>query len=81
MAEISPLRRRMIEDMTVRDLSPAAQQFLSPCSVEVSPSFWSLPGPTGLGGSACLPTSSGCDRSFLAKPEPDRLRAAGSSMV
>ena len=26
MAEISPLRRRMIEHMTVRNLSPAAQQ-------------------------------------------------------
>ena len=25
MAEISPLRRRMIEDMTVRNLSPATQ--------------------------------------------------------
>ena len=26
MAEISPLRRHMIEDMTVRNLSPATQQ-------------------------------------------------------
>jgi integrase/recombinase XerD len=26
VAEVSPLRRRMIEDMTVRDLSPATQQ-------------------------------------------------------
>jgi len=26
MAEISPLRRRMIKDMTVRNLSPATQQ-------------------------------------------------------
>ena len=26
MAEISPLRRRMIEDMAVRNLSPATQQ-------------------------------------------------------
>ena len=26
MAEISPLRRQMIEDMTVRNLSPATQQ-------------------------------------------------------
>ena len=26
MTEMSPLRRRMIEDMTVRNLSPAAQR-------------------------------------------------------
>ena len=26
MAEISPLRRRMIEDMTVRNLAPATQR-------------------------------------------------------
>ena len=32
MAEISPLRRRMIEDMTVRNLSPATQQsYLNAC--------------------------------------------------
>ena len=29
MAEISPLRRRMIEDVTVRNLSPATQQSYS----------------------------------------------------
>ena len=27
MAAISPLRQRMIEDMTVRNLSPATQDF------------------------------------------------------
>jgi len=32
MAEISPLRRRMIEDMMVRNLSPATQLSLSKLS-------------------------------------------------
>jgi integrase/recombinase XerD len=42
MDEISPLRRRMIEDMTVRNLSPATQQsYLR--RIEVQPIFWSLP--------------------------------------
>jgi phage tail tape-measure protein len=31
MAEISPLRRRMIEDMTVRNLSPATQRCAPRC--------------------------------------------------
>ena len=26
MAEMSPLRRRMVEDMTIRNLSPTTQQ-------------------------------------------------------
>jgi hypothetical protein len=32
MAEISPLRRRMIEDMTGRNLSPATQSYLNAVS-------------------------------------------------
>ena len=36
MAEISPLRRRMIEDMTVRNLSPATQQSY-PCGQKIEP--------------------------------------------
>ena len=30
MAQMTPLRRRMIDDMTVRNLSPATQQSYSP---------------------------------------------------
>jgi hypothetical protein len=39
MAEISPMRRRMIEDMAVRNLSPATQQSY----IYASPSSASLP--------------------------------------
>jgi hypothetical protein len=42
MAEISPLRRRMIEDMTVRNLSPANATIVPQCRIEVQPTFWSL---------------------------------------
>jgi len=30
MAQMSPLRRRMIEDMTVRNMSPSTQQSYTP---------------------------------------------------
>ena len=44
MAEISPLRRRMIEDMTVRNLSPATQQsYLSAVSKKLSRYFGRSP--------------------------------------
>ncbi len=48
MAEISPLRRRMIDDMTIRNLSPATQQSYTLCGCQVQPPFWPLTGPAGL---------------------------------
>ena len=42
MAEMSPLRRRMIEDMTVRNLSPATQRSYLHAVSEVQPLFWWL---------------------------------------
>jgi len=36
MAEISPLRRRMIDDMMIRNLSPATQQsYRNPTSLRL----------------------------------------------
>jgi hypothetical protein len=35
MTDISPLRRRMIEDMTVRNLSPATQRSVQVVSHDV----------------------------------------------
>jgi len=37
MAEISPLRRRMIEDMTVRNLSPATRSWSSSSAIRLRP--------------------------------------------
>jgi hypothetical protein len=34
MAELSPLRRRMIEDMTVRNMSPPMRRSYNQCSAK-----------------------------------------------
>jgi integrase/recombinase XerD len=43
MAELSPLRRRMIEDMTVRNLSPATQRSYIYAVAKFSQYFGSSP--------------------------------------
>jgi hypothetical protein len=45
MAEISPLRRRMIEDMTVRNLSPATQRSYGACNLDLNQT--AFPWPSG----------------------------------
>jgi len=50
MAEISPLRRRMIEDMTVRNLSPATQQSYTYAVAKFSRHFGRSPDRLGLEG-------------------------------
>ena len=76
MAEISPLRRRMIEDMTVRNLSPTTQQSYLNAVTKLSRYFGRSPDQPRPGRCPCLPGSSGCDGDILASAEPDRLRAA-----
>ena len=44
MAAMSPLRRRMIEDMTIRNLSPATQQSYIHAVSKFSRLFWTIPG-------------------------------------
>jgi hypothetical protein len=76
MAEISPLRRRMIEDMTVRNLSPGDATILPSRGIEVEPVFRSVPRLSRPGGYPRLPGTFGGDRDILACAESDRLCAA-----
>ncbi|SFK26803.1 hypothetical protein SAMN05216525_1739 [Bradyrhizobium sp. Gha] len=69
MAEISPLRRRMIDDMTVRNLPSSTQRSLAQRCSEVEPTFRSFSGPLRPGGYPCLPGSSDCDRDALTSAE------------
>ena len=48
MAELNPLRRRMIEDMTVRNLSPAAQRSYVHAVAKFSRYFGRSPNRLGL---------------------------------
>ena len=49
MAEMSPLRRRMIEDMTIRNLSPATQRSYLHAVSKFSQYFGHSPDRLGLG--------------------------------
>ena len=59
MAEMSPLRRRMIEDMTVRNLSPATQRSYVHAVAKFSRYFGRSPDRLGSGGRARLSGASG----------------------
>ena len=67
MAEISPLRRRMIEDMTVRNLSPATQRSYVHAVSKFSRYFGRSPGSSGAGRCPRLSGSSGLDGDFLGR--------------
>ena len=68
MAEINPLRRRMIEDMSVRGDSA----ILHPRSLEVQLVFWPFPGSSGIGGCPRLPSASGFQGHFLGVAQANR---------
>ena len=75
MAAISPLRRRMIEDMTVRNLSPATQQSYINAVSKFSRYFGCVPDQLGLEdvrASRCIWSG----RSARGRAEPGRVRAA-----
>jgi hypothetical protein len=74
MSQMSPLRRCMIEDMTIRNLSPAMQR--SYISAVSKPLFWAIPRQIGVGGRSRFPSASCLDWHFMAGAEPVRLYAA-----
>ena len=75
MAEMSPLRRRMIEDMTVRNLSPATQRSYVYAVAKFSRYFGRSPERLGLEDVHALGPSGGV-RHLLDGAQPDGLRAA-----
>ena len=76
MTQTSPLRRRMIEDMTVRNLSPATQRSYISAVSKLSRYYGRSPDKLKLEDVRAFPGSSHHDRHFLAGAEPDRLRPA-----
>ena len=76
MAELSPLRRRMIEDMTIRNMSPATQRSYISAVSKFSRYFGRSPDKLDAGRRPRLPGPSRIDGHFVAWAEPDRLRLA-----
>jgi hypothetical protein len=74
MAEMSPLRRRMIEDMTIRNLSPATQQSYVHAVSKFSRYFGYSP--DRLGSEDVLPGAFDLEGHLLGVPQSGRLRAA-----
>ena len=76
MAEISPLRRRMIEDTTVRNLSPATQRPYIHAVTKISRYFWLLASAPRCRRRPHVPGLFDRERDLLAIAEPDRLSPA-----
>src|SRR3954453_12068574 len=79
MAMMSLLRRRMIEDMTIRNLSPATQQSYLYAVAKFSRHF-SLPparlGSARHGAGGRLPAPSDCPEALVVAHQPGRVRSA-----
>ena len=71
---VSPLRRRMIEDMTIRKLAPKTQASYIRAVGEPDPARlpWPFSGPGERGGLAALSTASGLQRRGGSQPERRR---------
>ena len=76
MAEMSPLRRRMIEDMTVRNLSPATQRSYVHAVAKFSRYFGRSPDRLGSEDVRAFQVHLVSTGDFVAGAEPDGLRSA-----
>jgi len=72
MAEISPLRRRMIEDMTVRNLSPATQKSYLNAVSKFSRYFGRSPDRLGLEDVHAFQDHLVATGNLMARAEPDK---------
>jgi hypothetical protein len=73
---MSPLLRRMIEHVAIRNLSPATQAILRSRGLEVQPVFWLLARRARPGGRSRLPGPSGLAKTRLGVAQSGRLRLA-----
>ena len=73
-AAVSPLRRRMIDDMSLRNLSPATQQSYPLRCCEVQPKSRPIARSARYRGRACIPGLPRIAGHLLARPQPDGVR-------
>ena len=76
MAEMSPLRRRMIEDMTVRNLSRSTQQSYLYAVAKFSRHFNRAPDQLGMEEVRAYQSSSGRAKAVVVAHQPSRVCAA-----
>jgi len=76
MGKLSPLRRRMIEDIRVPQSFTSDARSLRPRGREVEPLFWSIAGSLEPGGRAGLPGLPGLAGQRMVDSEPDGVRTA-----
>ena len=76
MAQLSPLRRRMVEDMTVRNMSPATQRSYISAVSKFSRYFGRSPERLDLEDVRAFQVHLVSTGIFMAQSQPDRLRLA-----